>query len=993
MNIGVLAGLPSGDSSFTQPRPTITNNIQFSYTVPETPSDPYFNYVTLLLSENNITSKEVHFVPFTAAVGQKILSNGALVTYSLAYTTPAAYAGGVLAANGEIHFVPRTAAVGQKISTDGVASTYSLLYTTNGSYSGGVLAPNGDVHFVPFIAPVGQKVSSTGTVSTYSLVYATPSGNTTGAYSFGTQDRNGEIHFAPFNAPVGQKISTNGVVSTYSLVYTQTDAYTGAYLSTNGDVHFIPRSANRGQRLETNGAVSTYSLVYTTSGSYGFGGVIATNGDIHFTPWSAAVGQKFGSDGVVSTYSLIYTTTLAYAGGVLDQNGDAHFIPLSAAVGQKVSSSGTVSTYSLAYAVATAYGAGVLSDNVANNNTFLDNRFPGVAITRNGNVTQGSFSPYGNSWSNYFDGTGDFLSFTGITFNGDFCAEAWIYKTANPTNYSVIFGGSSTGGPGDTGNHQFTITNSGGQVLVLSGVVVIDNGSGTAVANNQWNHVAWVRSGSNCAIFVNGVRQATGTSSTNNSICSRIGDIAGLAGYLPIGYISNVRIVIGSSVYNPSSTTLTVPTAPLTAITNTQLLTCQSNRFIDNSTNNLTITRNGDVSVQEFSPFSSTTEYSVSRFGGSGYFDGTTDWLNIASSANLTPSGDFTIEFWAYPLTIAGTQEWYSKGYGIQIYTLNSGQWGAAFSNDNSANYYINANFGGFGGFRTNAWQHIVVTRSGNNYFGFVNGVGTSLGTINTAPATGNDVLRIGDWSGGGGYPINGYISDVRFVNGTAVYGISNFTPPTAPLSAITNTQLLLNFTNQAIVDYSMISTIETVNNARLSNVQKKWNSRSMFFDGAGDRLNVVITDKAYDFGTGDFTVEGWFNFSAAGTHDMVTMYVGASATFYFYYFGPSGQLSYFDNNTSFYMTPSYTFTNGQWYHIAWTRASGTMRIFVDGSLLQSSSYTSSISGVTRVEIGSQAARESTASYIDNLRITKGYARYTASFTAPTSPFPRRQGT
>jgi len=72
------------------------------------------------------------------------------------------------------------------------------------------------------------------------------------------------------------------------------------------------------------------------------------------------------------------------------------------------------------------------------------------------------------------------------------------------------------------------------------------------------------------------------------------------------GYASNVRFVKGTDVYGAGNPSITVPTTPLTAITNTQLLTCQANRFRDASTNNFTITRNGNTTQGSFSPFSQT---------------------------------------------------------------------------------------------------------------------------------------------------------------------------------------------------------------------------------------------------------------------------------------------------------------------------------------------------------------------------------------------------
>jgi hypothetical protein len=300
------------------------NTIVSTYSLVYTTSGAYLGGV---LASNG----DIHFVPWSASVGQKISSSGIVSTYALVYTTSGAYYGGVLAPNGDIHFIPGSASVGQKISSSGVVSTYALAYTGTNVYFGGVLAPNGDIHFIPENASVGQKISSSGIVSTYALVYTT-----SGAYSGGVLAPNGDIHFIPGSASVGQKINSSGIVSTYSLIYTTSGAYLGGVLAPNGDIHFIPKNTPIGQKISSFGVVSTYALVYTTSGAY-YGGVLAPNGDIHFIPTNASVGQKINSSGIVSTYSLIYTTNAAYLGGVLDGNGDIHFIPYEGQVGQKIS--------------------------------------------------------------------------------------------------------------------------------------------------------------------------------------------------------------------------------------------------------------------------------------------------------------------------------------------------------------------------------------------------------------------------------------------------------------------------------------------------------------------------------------------------------------------------------------------------------------------------------------------------------------------------------
>ena len=145
--------------------------------------------------------------PFLKFLKQHVNAGSAfqsvVFTYDLVYTVASAYSGGVLAPNGDIHMIPRSAAVGQKINSAGVVSTYSLVYTVVTAYAGGVLAPNGDIHMIPYSAAVGQKINSAGVVSTYSLVYTVAN-----AYAGGVLAPNGDIYFVPRSATMGQKIST-----------------------------------------------------------------------------------------------------------------------------------------------------------------------------------------------------------------------------------------------------------------------------------------------------------------------------------------------------------------------------------------------------------------------------------------------------------------------------------------------------------------------------------------------------------------------------------------------------------------------------------------------------------------------------------------------------------------------------------------------------------------------------------------------------------------
>ena len=296
---------------------------------------------------------EIHFVPYNANVGQFINKFGDIFTYTLATHGPNFYSGGVLGANGDIHFIPFNATRGQRVvigSTNPVATTYDygavfniVKQLTNQTFIGGVMSPNGDIHFVPHSATFGARLVRSlnyTLATTYSLTY-----NTTSAYFGGVLAPNGDIHFVPYNATVGQKVANHPTnpnsVSTYTLATHGTNFYSGGVLAPNGDIHFVPYNANVGQRLvySSNYASSTYPLQYTINSAYS-GGVLAPNGDIHFVPKSATVGKKVrlmenGSINV-STYPISVKGTQFFSGGVLNKDGILHFIPFNSDLGQKI---------------------------------------------------------------------------------------------------------------------------------------------------------------------------------------------------------------------------------------------------------------------------------------------------------------------------------------------------------------------------------------------------------------------------------------------------------------------------------------------------------------------------------------------------------------------------------------------------------------------------------------------------------------------------------
>lgn len=208
--------------------------------------------------------------------------------------------------------------------------------------------------------------------------------------------------------------------------------------------------------------------------------------------------------------------------------------------------------------------------------------------------------------------------------------------------------------------------------------------------------------------------------------------------------------------------------------------------------------------------------------------------------------------------------------------------------------------------------------------------------------------------------------------------------------SPIANTSLLLNFNNSGIYDASGRTVFESVGDARVAHNIAKYGTGSLFLDGTNDYLK---SPGPLNLGTGDFTLECWWYPINDNTQEAVFIKIGDHTT-------TSGIALCTDNSRGFFVysgggyttsgnpAGAYPTTNA-WNHLAVTRASGTLRTFVNGVLVESASYTSNLSsGTAGIIIGAFADNTYDAhGYLDDVRITQGYARYTATFTAPTTEF------
>jgi hypothetical protein len=181
-----------------------------------------------------------------------------------------------------------------------------------------------------------------------------------------------------------------------------------------------------------------------------------------------------------------------------------------------------------------------------------------------------------------------------------------------------------------------------------------------------------------------------------------------------------------------------------------------------------------------------------------------------------------------------------------------------------------------------------------------------------------------------------------------------------------------------SIVENGLIMHLDAGNSSSYSNIQ------SILFDGNGDYLTVNDNTKL-NFNTSDnFTVEGWIKF--ASLQDGVpliskgTNSTNSGWTLYYYsnilYFG----IPYVSNDISATFNP----TLNVWYHICCTRNNGTIRLFINGNLVATeSSNTKNYTTIEQLRVGFSHSGHFLNGNVTQVRITKGVARYTASFSPP----------
>jgi hypothetical protein len=237
-------------------------------------------------------------------------------------------------------------------------------------------------------------------------------------------------------------------------------------------------------------------------------------------------------------------------------------------------------------------------------------------------------------------------------------------------------------------------------------------------------------------------------------------------------------------------------------------------------------------------------------------------------------------------------------------------------------------------------------------------------------------------------------------VIGSSVYSSSSAPIPTAPLTPIPNTQLLLSGTNAAVFDNASTLTAETVNTS-VSTAQSKYGGSSIAFNGTNAYVRLHTMFGAGNLVVpklGNFTIEAWINpttvnaartifYISGNTSSIAAVRLDHTNTGALQLLVSSTGTDWAINNTS-----TRLLTAGAWTHIAVVRAGIYVAVYLNGVLAAAGNLSAINTSLYFIATGnsllgaliSTSLTQFFSGYMSDFRVTN-YARYMGGFTPPTS--------
>jgi hypothetical protein len=346
------------------------------------------------------------------------------------------------------------------------------------------------------------------------------------------------------------------------------------------------------------------------------------------------------------------------------------------------------------------------------------------------------------------------------------------------------------------------------------------------------------------------------------------------------------------------------------------------------------------------------------------------------------------------------------------------------------------------------SWYHIVVTldttqsTSSDRIKMYANGVQITSFSTATYPTQNTDALALNtavahylSSVGGTIRYLNGYLADIHFIDGQALdpssfgeFDDNGVWQPKAyegtyggvSVSAATGALPIFNTTG----DYGLVkgtgartdanasslslcvpmgtsaglsltdeqptgrtSSSSTLTNTSVTNstAVSKFYGGSASFNGTSSKLATTATSD-FLFGTGDFTVEGWFYQTASNSYPSALEIGNHILTTGILFITSSGGNACIYSGGFFGVAPVQL---NAWNHIAWTRTGGVLKIYVNGVLASSVAFTNNLTDTSNgVTIGTTHSTTPTGyyyqGYIQDFRVYKGLAKYTSNFSVVT---------
>jgi len=611
------------------------------------------------------------------------------------------------------------------------------------------------------------------------------------------------------------------------------------------------------------------------------------------------------------------------------------------------------------------------SDTTDNSATFIDSGSTGHTITVGSDASHQDTKQKFGGTSIYFDGTDDNLSLSSHSdwqMDGEFTIESWVYLNSSNNNFNPIFS-----------SHAFLSTNYDGQFTLqidgsdtaLKAHFYVSTGVGVglhvdligtstfSVAN--WYHVAVTRDSSDdIKLFVNGVEEATVNDST--TLHTTASDIyigrRGVSAPTCInGYLDEIRISKGVARWTED---FTPPARAYSTV---------DNEFFADYDNIVTIDRKNWNTAYDWGNHSS-PGYLTAEVNNLSTVTGT---LGIANGG----TGQTTAALAASALGV-GTEDSpqfsglniENTGHGASLtIKTQGGIEGAAHSR-----IYFDGADDGSGNCRYGTIESYIVDNADTSEHGRL-----SFSTV----VDGIDTEYVHITSGNLGVGTNNP-QDKLEVRG----GIRG--------EADSYTKLLIHSdTTDNSTDFvdsgSTGHTINVTNDTSHQDTEQKFGDTSIYFDGTDDYLSTSDSGD-WHFGSGDITYDFWLRTSTvSGVQVILTQYQSITENMSLYLL--NDEVCWEDKTGNSHsgrrvLTSDVDLVVNTWYHVAVVKNSSTAKIYVDGVEKGSSSFSAGTDFSAGIDIGGQGGvGYYYTGYLDEIRVSKGIARWTENFAVPQSPY------